>query len=497
MNKLITFFIILLSSIHITGVVEEPNLWGHMVAGRWILAHGFPLTDHWNAYSSGIFRATSWLPEVFYALIDKYFGSIGLLFFKIILGVVLGYVLVKIFQKISKDNFFGALLGVIVLASFAEHFTLSPKMFSLPFFALSIYFADEVYKKGWNKKLYIKVFLTFAFWANSHLSSVLGVFVFCLLGFKTFDKHTYKLFLIPFLGTLFTPYFGGEWLSFCSNISYVFSQIGAGESYVIDILKYGINYKVKYIVSYGVGFLSILGLFFLMLHYFSSKSITKLKVCVLVVFLLLGLVFETMMPYALVLLSFAICVLWSVDYGKEALHLNEALKKLKNFLLYFSGEGGAFLLLCLIIVCVNSLLKKEANKIDDVITPIAAVEFIKDNKLEYPILNAFREGGYLIYNFSNKKGEPLTKVIVDGRLSVNSKKVFKLMQNAFEGKADWQEYIKYVNPKTILWPNVSPLVRILELDKENWCKVFEDKRESGFSVFIKKDNLDKLKLCLN
>ena len=94
---------------------------------------------------------------------------------------------------------------------------------------------------------------------------------------------------------------------------------------------------------------------------------------------------------------------------------------------------------------------------------------------------------------------------IDGRTNVTSPKVYKLFLKSFNGAEGWQDYINFVKPKTILWENHSPFVRLLTLDKENWCKVYADNygamtnddKNSGFSVFIRRDSEDSEKLCLN
>jgi hypothetical protein len=125
--------------------------------------------------------------------------------------------------------------------------------------------------------------------------------------------------------------------------------------------------------------------------------------------------------------------------------------------------------------------------IDDGLVPKAAVDFIQKHRLNAPILNEFTAGGYLMYRFSTLEGEPLLKVPIDGRTNVNSPIIWKMFDEAFAGRANWNQYIEKVNPATILWRQGSPLTSLLELSPQ-WCRVFSaSDNPSDYTVFISRD----------
>lgn len=483
MKKLITFLVILLTVIYILGPVIDSDLWWHIVIGRWILNHGFCHQDYWNLYSEGVFRAYSWLPEIVFAFIDKYIGVFGFLYLKVVLGTILGISLVNIYQKTSKDDLVGAIFGLITLLSFCEFFTLRPQIISWICFIFSVYFANEIFTKGWNKLKYIQVFLLFSLWTNSHITQVLGMFAFFLWGFNGFNKNTYKLFLVPFLGTLLNPYFISVWVTFFTKVDHPFMY-----GFIAEFRPFSV------LIFVSAVFINLL-CFFCMLWHFYSDALTKTRILSLFIFIIASLFVVKMAPYAIMLLSFSICILWSKDFAKKVWNINEAFERLKKVLLYFEGTGSAFLLLCLIIVNNKILINKEIQKDRTANIPIQAVNFIKKNNLKFPLLNNFSSGGYLIYSFSNEKGEAIEKFPIDGRTNVNSKKVSKMFVKAFSADKGWQKYINFVNPNTILWPNSSPLVRVLNEKKDDWCRVYADKYAQGFTVFIKRGLNDSL--CLN
>ncbi|NMC63342.1 MAG: hypothetical protein GYA55_09265 [SAR324 cluster bacterium] len=129
------------------------------------------------------------------------------------------------------------------------------------------------------------------------------------------------------------------------------------------------------------------------------------------------------------------------------------------------------------------------NPIDQRQVPVAAVNFIKTHQLPHPILNAFSEGAYLMYAFSKADGSTEHLVPIDGRTNLISKELWSNYSKALLGEENWQEYIKMVNPQTILWPQKSPFNALLLIDSK-WCRVFRSgDSEKGFSVFVRREYL--------
>src|SRR5207245_509987 len=83
-------------------------------------------------------------------------------------------------------------------------------------------------------------------------------------------------------------------------------------------------------------------------------------------------------------------------------NLGEGLERLRRLVERIPIEGLTFLFLCITIVDVHALWAAPLNG-DRV--PVEAVDFIVQEKLPRPILNAFTEGGYLMYRLSNSSGD--------------------------------------------------------------------------------------------
>jgi hypothetical protein len=97
-----------------------------------------------------------------------------------------------------------------------------------------------------------------------------------------------------------------------------------------------------------------------------------------------------------------------------------------------------------------------------------------------------------MYRFSDpNSGEPIHKVPIDGRTNVNPPEVWEVYEASFRGKVNWADYIRKVNPQTILWYYGSPLTAILDLSPD-WCRVYASgKADESFVLFIRRDEFDR------
>ncbi len=95
-----------------------------------------------------------------------------------------------------------------------------------------------------------------------------------------------------------------------------------------------------------------------------------------------------------------------------------------------------------------------------------------------------------MYRFSSAQGEPEHLVAVDGRTNVNRADIWKKHERAVMGREDWEEYIRAVQPKTILWRQDSALVAIL-ITSPNWCRIFQSgQTATDHSIFISRDDFE-------
>jgi hypothetical protein len=101
--------------------------------------------------------------------------------------------------------------------------------------------------------------------------------------------------------------------------------------------------------------------------------------------------------------------------------------------------------------------------------PVAAVEFLKSQRLPGPIYNRYGWGGYLIYQLY-----PDYRVYIDGRADVYGDAFFTEAMMTYDGVNDWARIFNSYGIKTVLISPDAPLANLLRNDNKNWKLVYED-----------------------
>lgn len=475
----------LVVGLYICGPLQDPDLWWHLTVGRWILAHGaVPTEDLWGLFSAGQpWRAYSWSTEVLFALADRAGGLHGLLALKMLIGVLLAATLSVTFSLISRNWFLGLLLGAFVTAGCHNHFTLRPQSLVWICFAFVLLIANTIDVKGLTWRRGGALVAIMMLWANTHLTSALGVAAAAAWVFRIPENHTLNaassgarsevairmirpavaLGGVAFLGTLLTPYLGGEWLTLFSKTSHPSEFSAVAE------------FQPATVMQFPTAFL-MLGAMLLVFVWSSSQRPPALGAAIAWVgFVLAGLAVVKFIPFALIFTGALIARGFS-EFRAEASsvspklrNISEGIERLYGILDRVPREGFAFLLLCIAFVTGFQLWK---NPIAYEVVPQAAVDFIEEKKLPFPIANIFGHGGYLIYRFSDQRGVPRQRVAIDGRTNLISREYWQEYMAAMRAKRSWKEYFTRIGPGTILWREDSPLPSVLIATGE-WCQVHE------------------------
>jgi hypothetical protein len=107
--------------------------------------------------------------------------------------------------------------------------------------------------------------------------------------------------------------------------------------------------------------------------------------------------------------------------------------------------------------------------------PVAAVEFLKSQRLPGPIYNRYGWGGYLIYQLY-----PEYRVFIDGRADVYGDAFFAEAMQTYDGAGDWAGSLDRYGIKTVLISPDAPLASLLRNDR-SWKVVYEDNDAIIFS----------------
>jgi hypothetical protein len=470
--------------------VGDPDVWWHITVGRWILAHrSVPRFDYWNLFAAGHpWVAYSWSNEVVYALVDRIWGMDGLLRLQLGLAIALA-VSMQYFLGLSAGSpFVGAILGAYTTVTCFAHFSLRPQTFVWILFLTALALADRLVRFGRSRWTLLMLAVVGLAWANSHITTVIGligVFLWAVQSEK--GEVSWRRALSAcgafFLGTLLTPYYGEEWLTFMQKSGHTvqFSSID--------------EFRPAHISQFSTGFVLLQGFLLLTLFFQGRRVPPPSRIVLAGGMVLAGLAAVKFLPFAAIVLSMLLASWWretsESEYTKEMSgNLGRALFAVEAFFYRVSAQTvGAitFFIGCLAVVTVSNLVR---GPLSLGLVPEKAVDFVEEKRLLHPVLNEFGTGGYLLYRFSSSDGVPRYKVPIDGRTNVNSPSIWRMYDDAFFGRENWEEYIRAVEPKTIIWRQESPFVSLL-IESSEWCRVFQSgSMRTDYSVFISRDEFN-------
>jgi hypothetical protein len=477
MRYVLWFSVMLTVGLYICSPIVDPDLWWHLTFGKWIVAHKeIPSVDHWNMWGEGQpWRAYSWSNEIVLYFFDHYWGEQGLLVAKLLLGVALAFSLFYCLGKIANDWFVGCLLGIFATCACYNHFTLRPQTLVWIYLAWLILLADRIDRQGLSGKRVLGLLLVMCLWANAHITTALGILVLCGWSFKPTHEgvvFALKLALIAFIGTLFTPYFGGEWLTFFSKTGHPFAHSSVAE------------FQPATIMQFSTGFLILVVALLMAFLHIRPWSLRIPQILVGGAFIMAALAVVKFIPFAVIVLSALCARIWANESADRRLlgNLAEGIENLRTLINEIPKEGLSFVFLVLAFINFHKVWDEPVSH--DII-PVEAVDFMIEHNLPHPILNDFGRGGYIMYRYSDEKGNLEHKVPIDGRTNVTPHEIWEEFHSALFGKLNWRDYIERVNPQTILWRTESALSSIL-LNNTEWCLVKQTgDDESGYLVFLK------------
>lgn len=436
--------------------IADPDIWWHLSIGDWIVQNKtFPLVDHWTIMGEGKpFRAYSWLPEVLFSSFFSLGGEKGLMSLLIILMTILAGSASYVCGFFLRNHRLGVLVGTLLVMGLSTHSSLRPQAF-VWVYVFWLFYALERIRLREISLFWIAPIA--ALWANTHLSTAFGIIIT-------------SIFLLPsarlvfwgsgifFVGTFFTPYMGGEWLTMLNKISHPISFTEIAE------------FQPATFTSVPVVFVMLLASTILVIM-FQERALPRFSVSLLAgFFAILGLFFVKFLPFSI--MSLGLLLVSVMRTGVSPGTFLAGLGKLEDFISSkVLGQGFGVLILALIIY--NAGLRFSYPIYSEVL-PERSVKFIIEKGLPQPILTTFSLGGYL--GFSG------VKPIFDGRTNLISNEFWKDYIIALQGLPGYEQFIERIKPETILWTQRSPFPELLKARGE-WCRVFSEK--DLFVVLVK------------
>jgi hypothetical protein len=266
------------------------------------------------------------------------------------------------------------------------------------------------------------------------------------------------VFALSALATLANPYGWKVYIEVVTTIFDQYAKANINEWFPVTIAN-PMSYQFAI-------YLSLLGI--LLILNFRKNDYTYLAVCF--AFLYLGLSSWRHMPIFLIVST----PLWvSIAEGMAGDELVKFVRK-KWFL--------AFMALAIFLIAGQKIMKDvppnySVEKIaKEGQYPLGAVRYLKANPIEGNMLNEYNWGGFLIWQYPEKK------VFVDGRMPSwkhNDKRIFEIFNRISQYKGDWQGVLKKYDVKFALVYNNAPN-KFMFLNA-GWKDVYDDELSSVFT----------------
>jgi len=464
------------------------DLGRHIKNGELILNGDFGiLKNNLYSYTESDFKVINhhWGGGVFFYLIFKVVGFVGLSFFYLFLSLFIFYLFFRIAWK--ESNFYIAFtLSLLLIPLIAQRTEIRPEIFSYLFIALFFWILwNWKNKKISYKWLFILPILEII-WVNTHIYFIFGP---ALIGLFLVDRLIKKkkvfnkfglILILTGLASLINPFFIKgvlEPFDIFKNYGY---RIVENQS-VWFLQKLGIVNNPNLILYEIV--LGILILSFILLLILKRKRISFIYFCLAFVWSILGW---------LAIRNFTIFGLFAlpiISYNINNI-LNKKIKlKFLNAKIFFTFIILSIFLIIFMIYQQKLPLNKEIIGFGLISENNQSAQFFKDNNIKGPIFNNYDIGGYLIYHLY-----PQEKVFTDNRPEAYSVSFFEDKYiPAQQDNSVWQKEIEEYNFNSIFFSHrdYTPWGQNFLIERVNdpeWAVVFADQYAI---IFLKRNSLNQ------
>jgi hypothetical protein len=451
-KRLAVFFLLLLPAVaSLRQPLADPDIWWHLKAGEWIVAHR--AVPHENLFSytepAHPWIAYSWLAEVLFYETTERLGFAALLELRTALVVATtGFIYLSCraagarWQAATTTS---ALAAMATFGGWAER----PQLFTLLLLAFLVW---GLHSPRPRSNLFWIAPLVVALWANLHIVFAGGVALLAAAGACEAiagrpSRSLVLATLFSALASLANPY-GWQLLAHVPTI--------ASQPRIIRAIA---EFQSPDFIS-ELG--TLVGAFLLFAIAVLGWSRERLSAFELVTFLgSLAMGLSMIRNMAL----FAILAAPTV-----ARHLEAALPRRADAMPPPSPPWHWPLLLAGIALLGLLLPRGRAwqDKIERGTFPVAATDFVAAQYPNARVFNHFNWGGFLIYRLY-----PRARVSIDGRTAAYEPQTLDAYMRTQSLAAGWERFLEDPRPDVVLWPADHPLSVVLRRLPE-WRVAFED-----------------------
>ncbi len=163
-----------------TACVNDPDIWWHLRAGQWIMAHhAVPWVDPFSGPLAGTsWLAYSWLYELLVTKLFQWLGLAGIVAYSSAVVLAITVALYHMVRRLQRDFTLSVLLTFAASYCMGRLYTPRPWLITILLFILELDILIHARKSGRVRGL-LWLPLIFALWANVHIQFIDGL---CVLG---------------------------------------------------------------------------------------------------------------------------------------------------------------------------------------------------------------------------------------------------------------------------------------------------------------------------
>jgi hypothetical protein len=454
----------------------------HIRAGEHILKTlSIPTKDIFSFHSPPLaWTAHEWLSEVIMAIVHRSFGLTGIvIFFSLIISLV--YSLFFKILKANNDIILSVFFALLVLLSSWIHWLARPHIFSLLLMIIWYYLLDEYQYKNRNYLFVLPPIMLL--WVNLHGGFLAGLiligiylfgnvvkFINSLESEKGIYKKKVKLLglvtILCLIVCLINP-IGYRILLFPFKL--------VSNKFIMD----NINEFMSPNFHEPLPFKYFLLLMFVIFA-FSEVKINLIELLLILMFTNMSLVSVRYIPlYSIIAAPILLRQLGTMlerSHGRFARFLKKRSDNISK--IDTSAKGYLWPVTAIILVAFFAKTGKIDFKFNEKTKPVAAVEFLKKEKISGNMFDNDEFGDYIIYS-----AWPEYRVFFDGRGDMYGVDMLKEYLKVAGLKSGWDEVLKKYDISWIIFDANSALSLFL-MQRNDWKLIYADEVAN---IFVKKD----------
>lgn len=445
-ERLLLAIALLLVFILLTRTPADADMWWHLRNGEEILRQGkILLTDQFSYTRYGeVWVNAFWLADVLFALIFKAGGFFALAGFVSLMGVL---TFATVNRQLRAPAFLRALLLILAALTAAPIWTPRPQLFSfflLAFLDLWLYRLKNGYeKRDWQLPL------LFVLWANLHGGYIWGILL--LIAFLVGEslQHWLQKEKIPAYLKALALY------SLLSLFAVLLNPNGIA-LWRLPFHTLDVSLAIQEWLSPDFHQISLHPFLWMLFLLIFSLARTRQKIPFSDMLKLLGFAYLTFVsqrnlaPFAIIALPIvtrSLTFFWEEELAPRLLSLAEAPStsaQPKAFPPHLTRLLNVFLLTLIGAAALGNLyLLTRPAKVEETY-PAAAVQWIRENRPEGALFNAYNWGGYLIWALREYP------VFIDGRADLYGEEMLNQWKQAQSGGASAQAILDQWDVNLIL-----------------------------------------------